>query len=840
MRRPPRRRSRLLPLWLGVAVLAAGPARGAPMPADPAPQYAFRTFDKGNSGIPQSTPTSLLEDDQGTLWIGTFEGLGRYEGLAIESVSAVAEAPVVDIVNCLVARRGGGFYAGSQRGVHVYDGRNWTLLPTSHAVRSIAEVPGGGLWVVDLDGEVFFAATGSSHWQKRSFPELTSPALEVATRGDAVWIASIHEVIRLAGERPPQVVGGGRPEEPISSFLLARDGTAWVGTTDGRLLHAGPAPPASWQPIDLPGWTGGRVFTLAEDLAHRVWAGGAAGNVAFGAARAPWTVWGPAQGLRRSMVTSILADREGHMWFGFNGAGLQELTAEDWTHLTTLDPAESDPRLIVFAINPRHSGGFLAGAFDHGLLVWDGARLRRFGRDSGLSEDVRFPVETAPGRIWVGARNGIFEGTLERGFRRTLALSSGFVLVIAKSPAGEWLAGTSSRGIYRRVDGVWQPADDLNRGLPDLDVRAIAWPRRGELWVGTMRGLSIFGDGPPRTLDQERDGVPRSVLCILAASPDEMWLGGIGGLGIRGAHGNRFLGPSDGAPGKTVYALAAAPGGDVWASGSGGVTRFHGTEVTHWDRRNGMINEECNNDGLLVDADGSLWVGTMGSLGHLRPHGAPPPPPLRVYWRPPTPPGGHLQLAPGGRHTDLRWSAPWLGPERVEYRTRVPRTADAWSDPTPLHDLVLGGLSAGTWTVEVEARLPNGPWSAPIAATVEVPPRLWERSAFHVAVLLALAGLATILTRLRTRQLRRRAQALQLAVDAALANVKTLSGLLPICSACKKVRDDGCYWQQIEAYIRDRSEAEFSHSICPDCFARLYPDYPAAGPQAEPPGHETR
>lgn len=58
----------------------------------------------------------------------------------------------------------------------------------------------------------------------------------------------------------------------------------------------------------------------------------------------------------------------------------------------------------------------------------------------------------------------------------------------------------------------------------------------------------------------------------------------------------------------------------------------------------------------------------------------------------------------------------------------------------------------------------------------------------------------------------------------ALAQVKTLSGLLPICSSCKKIRDDAGYWNQIEAYISKHSEAEFSHSICPTCMKKLYPD----------------
>lgn len=60
-------------------------------------------------------------------------------------------------------------------------------------------------------------------------------------------------------------------------------------------------------------------------------------------------------------------------------------------------------------------------------------------------------------------------------------------------------------------------------------------------------------------------------------------------------------------------------------------------------------------------------------------------------------------------------------------------------------------------------------------------------------------------------------------LQAALSKVKTLSGMLPICSSCKKIRDDKGYWNQIEEYIRDHSEAEFTHSICGDCAEKLYP-----------------
>ncbi len=75
--------------------------------------------------------------------------------------------------------------------------------------------------------------------------------------------------------------------------------------------------------------------------------------------------------------------------------------------------------------------------------------------------------------------------------------------------------------------------------------------------------------------------------------------------------------------------------------------------------------------------------------------------------------------------------------------------------------------------------------------------------------------------------LRRVNEALQAALDMA----KQLSGLLPICANCKKIRDDQGYWQDVAVYVRDHSEAEFSHGICPGCAKKLYPGFPVGGGQ---------
>lgn len=77
----------------------------------------------------------------------------------------------------------------------------------------------------------------------------------------------------------------------------------------------------------------------------------------------------------------------------------------------------------------------------------------------------------------------------------------------------------------------------------------------------------------------------------------------------------------------------------------------------------------------------------------------------------------------------------------------------------------------------------------------------------------------------RLKQYEADREQLLLSYEDALANIKTLKGMLPICSSCKKIRDDKGYWNHIEIYIQSRSEAEFSHGICPECAKRLYPEY---------------
>jgi hypothetical protein len=99
---------------------------------------------------------------------------------------------------------------------------------------------------------------------------------------------------------------------------------------------------------------------------------------------------------------------------------------------------------------------------------------------------------------------------------------------------------------------------------------------------------------------------------------------------------------------------------------------------------------------------------------------------------------------------------------------------------------------------------------------------LYSPAKFGLGTFLGTQGIARDIS--ARKQAEEEREKLHSKLQEAFDNIKTLKGLLPICANCKKIRDDKGYWNQIETYVRDHSDAEFSHSICPDCAEILYPE----------------
>lgn len=719
------------------------------------PTRSFRMFNKAAwRGLPQSSVVALAQSTDGLLWIGTLDGVATFDGKSIVPVPNVKGAPVRGLITSIVPRRKGGVYVASQSGVHAFDGESWTLIETRRGVASVAEARSGVLWLVDGDGAVW--TLKGDALQRRN--ELTVPGLYVSAANDgAVWIATNDGAVRAIDGRIEPVLAPPLPGRP-GAILAASDGRVWIAT-QASTVHWTRGGNDGWHRADFEPWERGAFRTLAEDRRGRIWAGSIGGGVVFGTADRPWTRWGPANGQPFEFgIMSIAGDREGTIWFGLNSAGLAQWIGEAWSHRTSIDPDE--PRRIAFGAFglSQSNGDLLVGAFQVGGLRFTKDGVQRYGREQGITEDVRAFVEAEPGLLIAGTRFGIFESQGGQPFRQTLKLDRGFVMGLYRSPEGRWYAGSATDGVFVRERGTWIPDTAINAGLDNKHVRGMLWRGNGELWVATLRGVSIFRGAQVTRLNDA--AIPESVNALLELPNDEMWVGGTGGLAIRRGGKWQRMTVADGLPGETVYSLARGGDGAVWAGGSAGVGRFLSGRWTVWDSRSGLLLEECNLNGLLVHENGSLFVGTLGGLAHFDPSVAPlPAPKLQLRWieRP--------QPKISDRALHLKWSAPWLDPRPVQYRVRIPRLRDGWSEPTFDDHLDIENVGAGRWRVEVAARVEGTQlWNEPLTLDVEIAPYWYETWPARLAIAGLLALLIYGAVRLRLRALRRHAAMLEATV----------------------------------------------------------------------------
>ncbi len=186
-------------------------------------------------------------------------------------------------------------------------------------------------------------------------------------------------------------------------------------------------------------------------------------------------------------------------------------------------------------------------------------------------------------------------------------------------------------------------------------------------------------------------------------------------------------------------------------------------------------------------------------------------------------PGAAVTLPPGAGTLSIHYTAMTLSDaDRVQFRWRMDGLSGDWVNAGTQREAFYPSLPHGRFRFQVVASADGETWSeasAPLDITVQ--PHVYQTAWFGLLVVLGVVGAATGGMRWRLRQHRRREEELQERGNRALADVHTLRGLLPICAWCKKVRNDGGYWEQIEVYVRDHSEATFSHSICPECVSRV-------------------
>jgi hypothetical protein len=162
-------------------------------------------------------------------------------------------------------------------------------------------------------------------------------------------------------------------------------------------------------------------------------------------------------------------------------------------------------------------------------------------------------------------------------------------------------------------------------------------------------------------------------------------------------------------------------------------------------------------------------------------------------------------------------------PEKNRYAYKLEGFDTLWNEVGAQRSATYTNLPPGTFTLRVRASNNDGVWNNEgVSLRIHVTPPFWRTRWFLGLLTLALIGGAAFAYRRRVRHHIRAERELQERVAVALADIKTLRGLLPICAWCKKVRDDGGYWNQLEEYVRKHTQAEFSHGICPECLTKRF------------------
>jgi hypothetical protein len=180
-----------------------------------------------------------------------------------------------------------------------------------------------------------------------------------------------------------------------------------------------------------------------------------------------------------------------------------------------------------------------------------------------------------------------------------------------------------------------------------------------------------------------------------------------------------------------------------------------------------------------------------------------------------------IVLAPGSSRLEVGYTAPALrSPERLRFRYRLEGFDRGWNDAGAQRVAQYTNLAPGTYRFVVEAGT-DGKWGSAGALITTLRPLFYQTRWFFTVAVVSLVLAIVAVPLLRVRQLRARARELDARVQEAVRELKVLSGLLPICAWCKKIRDDGGYWSKIEAYLSARTNAQFTHGICPDCAAKM-------------------
>ncbi len=769
----------------------------------PGARFIVNTWDRDtDTSLPQNSVFTILQGADGYLWLGTGNGLARFDGtrFAVFDESNTPEFNSSRVVSLFEDRQRRLWIGTAAGGVMLArDGQIAATLigqgSSEHRLATACQDPSGAVWLYTADGQL---------WQYRD--EHFVPLLFAADRPSAcrslivetngsVWIGADTRLGQLGTN-----LIAGQMEVPLVQevtvtkldYLLASARGGHWRLTDGRVQKCrGATVERDW---GLYPWSRVPISAACEDAQGNLLVGTLGAGVFWFDADGSFTRLSTAEGLSYNVILSLCMDREGSLWVGTDGGGLNRVKRQAFE---VLDANRGLTANVVQSVAEDEAGGLWIGSNGGGVSCLQDGTLRQYGSAEGLlNSHVWAVLADRQQRVWVGtAGGGLF---LLTGGRFEPAPGAGnlhrTVLALHQDRAGIIWAGTQG-GLARLTASGWE-VFTTREGLSGNEIHAVADDPDGNLWVGTYgAGLNRFRDGK-FTAIRKKDGLPgEDISSLHFDASGVLWVGTVGGgLGrYEGGRWTRYT-TKEGLLSNSLGYLVEDGQGNLWIGSNAGIMRVRKQELNDrarglagfvncraYGKPDGMPTRECtagSQPGGAFTRDGRLWFPTVKGLasvhpGRLDPNPHAPPVVIETVWL-----DGHAQgtqrlrapalqrvvVPPGVERLDIEYAGLNLAaPDKGRFQYQLAGHEKGWVEAGNSRMARYPRLPPGEYTFRVRACNEDGVWNETGSSlNIVVEPPFWRRWWFLGGVTLVLLGAVTgTVHYLSTQRLKRQVQKLQ-------------------------------------------------------------------------------
>ena len=792
---------KIMVLAIGLVVVA-GPGRGivpcaqaqgpvwvAPE-TDAADRAYLHTVWTTDDGLPQNSVTAMVQTRDGYLWLATFGGLVRFDGITF-TVFDVASAPGL-AGNRLVALyedRAGVLWIGHEAGeITRYENgvfRSYTPadgLPDG-TVWAFAEDAEGTLWIGKKKGLVRFSDGVFAVFTTRDGLPDDSVYDLLIDRAGRFWLGTEGGLARYEdGRFTVFTMQDGLPALIVGEVFEDQKGQLWVGTSAGLAYYRDDR----FIPLSTPGAPTGGNIIVEQDRHGTLWVGESHTPtdrrlirmvpVAGGTSRMQHVVTYSFDAL----IHVIIEDREGNLWIGTDGDGLHRFREQPVRRYTTDDGLNHNS---VFRVIGDGEGGVWFNAACENLTRYRDGTFTAYAAlpDGGKIGCIWAMLRDRNHTLWLGGDGNLIRLD-EEGYTRYTpedGLLGENVLALFEDRDGYLWVGTEGTGVIRFEEGNVVPYTTAD-GLVHGDVRFITQDHGGAMWFGTRKGLSRLRDGVFTNFTAEDGLSPGMVRAIHEAADGTLWIGTYGGglSRIKDGRITRYT-IEDGLFDNVVSRILEDEHGNLWMLGNLGLFFVNRRVLNDFaDGKRAMVESvsfgpddgmaEGNGGGQSAGwqtDDGMMYFPTIGGLAaidakNFRRNDVPPPVVIErvlvneseVDLRQP------IEAPPGRRDVEIHYTGlSFTAPERVRFRYKLEGRDEEWHEAEDRRVAYFTNLAPGSYTFRVQAANNHGLWNETGAAlSFSVKSFFYETAWFYALCVLVLGWLGYTVFRMRTRSIQAR------------------------------------------------------------------------------------